>query len=351
MEFFGKFLEGIRSAGVWALNNSSDMAGVVDTVARNAGSIASSESPTVGFKSDDDDGSSNVEDYHQNFKLVSTYLLQTAKAEAQKLNNSNTVQPNDKTIILDDGVSGIFKNPAGLTPDGHPTHTIYTDLSKFLGQMNVPLSVSSSENKDTTDVAYELGRALFANDATAGPLDNDEDWPKTVTFNLSWPDGSGTIRSAHTYYPLPMDQSGKQNILHSAMYVEYKTSKDQYQKYRQDRALYNFTRALEDRGVWLVSLNIRWGNAVQAESLQKSFQAAFRLRNAHLEIKTSSLLGTLQLLKVQGPRREAPASIRSDVRTSVNSLFLDYPPKATIIFGNPPMNKIEVEVTHSFFIV
>ena len=153
MGFFTNLIDGVKSAGAWTLNNAGNIAGAVNAVAKVGGVAAVS----IGTNNDVDDETRKLQDFHQNFDKASKKLDTLARNLVPKVEDEP--ESGKKQIDLVDSVTGIFKNQATLTPDLLPTHTMYEDLSKFLGQMNVPTSIQSEET--TVDVINSIGTSLF----------------------------------------------------------------------------------------------------------------------------------------------------------------------------------------------
>ena len=315
MGFFANLFDSVKSAGMWALNNAGSIADVVGTVAKVAGSLAApSETVSVG-----DTESDHLIQFHQNFDLVSKKLNDMAVESAS--HPPPSLEADQELLTLKDSVTGIWKDPATLTPQNLPTQTMYEDLSKFLGQMNVPTTFKLDGGKEdggkaeTIDVVNKLGAALFD---LGKPVPGKINRP---TFMLDLPGGS--LCAAHAWYSLPMGHAGDENSLHSAMAVRYHTTKAHHKSYLSDSFNTAVTSLKVDAPGWLVTFNLSWHTAIQASAVQKKFTTIFSENYKELKIETSTLTGTLQLLKVHGPGTATPAGIRSAVQFAADKALTD----------------------------
>ena len=339
MGLFSNLLNGVKSAGMWALNHSGDIAGVVDAVAQVAGVLEiPRDTPRL-----EDAHSDNLNQFHQNFAAVSRKLEKTARKSAAV--SSKELHSHDKQTILTDSVTGIWKDPVGLTPASRPTQTMYEDLSRFLGQMNVPTAFPKKD--DPNDVVHQLGSALFKlkDPSKIGSH------PDTLSTKLEVP--GGVITAAHTYYYLPMGHAGAQNSVHSAVAVKYATTEANQKQYLLNRSNVTYTSSAMNMSGWLITLNVHWSDTVQASTVQKGakgFASIFSKQYRDLKIVTSQVMGTLQLLKVNGPPTTTPAAVKAAVQYAANAAlpdspfaFLDPAPQAT--------RNVPVEVLNSAFVL
>ena len=354
MGFFGNFFESVKSAGSFVLSHAGDIASAVKTVATIAGAVAlPTETFIVG-----DEASDNLTQFYPRFSQISTELDQTAVNATKK--KAPAWDDNENPLTLKDSITGIFKDPTALTNAGLPTQTMYEDLSKFLGQMNVPTvyqqksdpkgDQKGDQKSDPLDVVNKLGSALFV--LKPPPTDPTDltGFPDTLPVSLDVP--GGTIHAAHTYYYLPMGKAGNQNSLHSALAVRYHTTKAKHKQLLLERSNLIFTSPTIDQPGWLITLHILWGKTVQANTVQNEFQTAFAKDYKDFKIQTSQLTGTLQLLKVLGPGSTTPAIIRSAVQTAANAVLTQTSSSgATPAAGELVEQNVPVEVLDSAFML
>ncbi|KAF5975596.1 hypothetical protein FCOIX_7637 [Fusarium coicis] len=227
MGFFKNLFDGVKSAGGWVLDHSSNIPPVVGTVGKVAADLlllnnstnsfsvnAITESQSNEMKGTESE-SQQLAKFHQNFAYVNDQLATTAKAGVEA-----SPKKAGKTTTIDDGLVGLWTDPEGLSSDGKPSTSMYHDLSAFMGTMNIPVSWKDDSGVDH-DTVNELGQILFAK---TGPQDlaalaKSEDPISKV--NAEVPTQDGFVHACHVYYPIPMGKDGERYSLHSAIHLSY----------------------------------------------------------------------------------------------------------------------------------
>lgn len=224
MGLFDNLWDGIKSAGQWALDHSSDIASVVGAVGKVAGLLVPMDNSTQSFADDaliqsqvNEPDSQKLAAYHEQFSYVSDQLAATARAGVKAPPNMD-----GNTTIIHDGVVGLWRDPSGLSPDGKPSTSMYQDLSALMGITNIPVSWKDDSGL-VHDTVNEIGQILFAN---TGPQDLavlDKSENPIAKVNAEVPTQDGILHACHVYYPIPMGKGGDYS-LHSAIHLSYTTN-------------------------------------------------------------------------------------------------------------------------------
>ncbi|KAF5649987.1 hypothetical protein F52700_426 [Fusarium sp. NRRL 52700] len=340
MGLFGNILDGIKSAGQWAIDHSADIAPVIGAVGKAAGALLAVDNNIPGFTPDasleikaNETGSQQLAKYPQRFAYVSRQLAATAKEAVQAMAG--------KTTTIEDGLVGLWTDPNGLSFDGSPSISMYQDLSAFMGTMNIPVSWKDSSGT-VHDTVKDIGQILFSNSGTRSlaARAGSDDPIKTVTAEA--PTQNGFIHACHVYYPIPMGKAGEDISLHSAIYISYTTNADTATMAATQDPL-AVINPLSDQDSWVVTMNITWASAPIATStdVQTRFANILTKQNSTLNLFVSNVTGTLQTVKVQTPADETPAYAKAAVQAAATAALND----GSTNRNGPAMNTAQVSVT------
>ncbi|KAF5669318.1 hypothetical protein FDENT_11586 [Fusarium denticulatum] len=230
MGFFKNLVDGVKSAGGWVLDHSSDIAPVVGTVGKVAAELLVLNNSTSSFSVNaitesqsnetkgNESGSQQSAKFHQNFAYVSDQLAAIAKAGV-----SAPLKTTGNSATVDDGLVGLWTDPEGLSSDGKPSTSIYHDLSAFMGTMNIPVSWKDDSGL-VHDTVNELGQVLFAKTGPQDLAELSQGEDPLGKVNAEVPTQDGFVHACHVYYPIPMGKDGEQYSLHSAIHFSYTTN-------------------------------------------------------------------------------------------------------------------------------
>ncbi|KAM0264288.1 hypothetical protein ACHAQJ_000777 [Trichoderma viride] len=314
---FGNFLDGLKTASHWALNNCGTALSVVKALSSALQASVAADEAIPGFLTDEiiaahaqQTDEEKLAGFHSNFDYVSHQLAE----KARKAVPNATSGKGRTTKTVSDNMVGLWKNPNGLDPDGHPAKEMYQDLSVTLAAMGVPSTVQLGDN--TVDTVIQLGGTLFSNtgpNALAIAANSGNPIQGPVKYDVQFADGSH-LGAAHVYYAVPMGMSGVAHSLHSAIHLSYTTSGSNARAYAEEQKAYITSEKLQAKDGWIVTLNLTWASGVTAKKSQSSFRALFSDRYKQFDIVTSNIQGTLQLLKVQTGADDTAAAVRAAVQ-------------------------------------
>ncbi|KAF4449355.1 hypothetical protein F53441_7334 [Fusarium austroafricanum] len=343
MSLFGNLLDGVKSAGQWAIDHSGNITPALAAVSRAAGILFSpdgsiQQKETLLALTGDTD-QQNLANFSKTFTFVSHQLA--VKAVNAVVRNSENVK--GMSGLVQDSVVGLWRYPTGLSHNGEPSTSMYQDLSAIMGSMNIPVSWTDSSGK-TNDTVNDIGKALFASTSLEGlsPLLESEN--PIVTVLAEAPTQDGIIHAAHVYYPIPMGKSTLEYSLHSAICIKCTTNKDaQALSAAQDH--FTMANTPVDEDSWLVTLNITWASAPVATSqaVQSKFQEIISKSYSALSLVASRVIGTLQTVKIQTQASQSPAYAQAAVQAAATAAVND-----TGTDDNAPhRNAVPVVVTDS----
>lgn len=116
MGFFDSIIDGVKSAGGWALAHSGDIASVVGTVAKVAEEIVLVEETDV------EDTVTHLDQFYTNFNTANAELGKLVKEQVLTASGGNI--PYDPTYTFDpaqqisDTLTGIWTSPKAIGPGG-----------------------------------------------------------------------------------------------------------------------------------------------------------------------------------------------------------------------------------------
>lgn len=308
MGFFDSIIDGVKSAGGWALDHAGDIANVVGTVAKVAGAVAL-------FQVDagtTDDSNTHLKDFFSNFRLASDKLTETAKnaLDGQATAPDGPTEKSTESTTNEDSITGIWKHPAPLS-EGQPPLDMYQDLSKWLALLGVPAS-------QNVDVAAAAAQAIFFEPDKASS--GDEALIRTLEFAYTDPSGGWRLNIAHAYYPLPLGVSKEDYCWHSCVYGRLAQS----QPRATSTATVSATRlalattvdisdkTTQGTASWLVNATINWGNVKVTATAGPALVTKLG-EDSGLKVAYSMLLGCSQKIQVQTGTNINPSTVRNKI--------------------------------------
>ncbi|KAE8156101.1 hypothetical protein BDV40DRAFT_306391 [Aspergillus tamarii] len=347
MGFWGNLWEGVKTAGKWVIDNSSDLMAAGKAVANVAGVLVLDEEGKDVLEAADQ---KKVADQKEISTLHKNYL--TASENLQKKAQNPPKEPLKGATTTDDIACGIWVNPTAVTEENPPTVEIYKDISKLLTLSGAPPKIKTKSYQPEEDLADLMTKALFANapvsfySLEAGGYENE---PVEVTKAgpFTHHDGTFSVGGIHAYYDIPLGQKAPTQSWHGAIKIQT-TATPEFREARTALLSHNPINVAESdiqdsTTPWISTLTIDWATAADAESAVGKFREYFNGQQKY-RILVNSATGPTQDLQVRGP---TPADIRTTV-TNFAKKSIDSTDSETSLKNEAPLKAVpHIKVTSS----